>query len=1051
MTARHAALIGVFALCSGCHSSSASDVHVLIPRGDECVGALSTCAGDLDRSTLDVLHRDADDWHVRRFRAERDDASVVVESEGNLQWVVARSVSNAGEIRASAPRVASPAHLSVAGMGHPVEIVVARRAHPSRAVWSYDVRAGSEAAMAAFVTGSVLSTSIIAMWAFVIGMLQLVYATERRNREGALAVVGVAFVQALRATVLQYHWADWWSGDRFLVAYALELMTLPLGLLATARFYGWVAGEAMGALRHRSREAVLLLLVLGGALSYRFGGLKLPVLRASQIMILVTVVVIVTFAWKASKNSAPRERKLVLSGLVAQVAGAIVDLVVAVKGGALFLGIGFAGIGFIVETLCQSAIVAARNSRAHDRVEELVGSLEVSNARIAAANVELKRVDKLKDEFLANTSHELRTPLHGILGLAEVVYSSELNLSAKSKSRLEMVLASGQRLMSLVNELLDFSRLQHDGISLREKEVPLRQAVHMVLAVLSPSADAKGLELVNEVPEGLVVWADEGRLQQVLTNLAGNAVKFTLAGAVRVRASDEAGRIVVEVQDTGIGIPPESLGRIFESFVQGDGSTARQFGGTGLGLTVSRKLVELHGGAIRVTSEPGVGSSFFFDLAASSGALPASSGHGSMVLPLRAPGSEAMASYSAEAFLERLAPRAPAAQNDDPAPGSLGRLLIADDDPVNLEVLRAQLEPQGYEVVSARDGQEALETLQTQGPFDGLLLDVMMPRLTGPEAAQRIREDYPQGTLPILMLTAKTRPEDVVVGLKAGANDYLSKPFHRDELTSRLDLHLDASKTTRALERFVSSALVNLAGEGRPAALTPGQGRGRHVLIGRFAMHGLSEFAARFDESTFFRRMNRIVQVLVEQVELHGGIVETMADEGLCVLFEGDAHGAISTMSHAVRAARDVAGADLSLGAVLHAGHVNVGVVGTGQWVSLRAMGESVLIAGALGRWGVSRGFGLLLTDSVVGKLDERGDMRRIGTARLGDKGRPVTLFEVPLDAGEWPAFDDVVDALEASQFAAVRDALASEPSTEPLAKYLAEAASLREKEVRLV
>jgi class 3 adenylate cyclase len=212
----------------------------------------------------------------------------------------------------------------------------------------------------------------------------------------------------------------------------------------------------------------------------------------------------------------------------------------------------------------------------------------------------------------------------------------------------------------------------------------------------------------------------------------------------------------------------------------------------------------------------------------------------------------------------------------------------------------------------------------------------------------------------------------------------------------------------------------------------------------------LAEFAARLDESAFFRRINRVVQVLVEQVELHGGVVETMVDEGLCVLFEDDAASAMATMSHALRAARDVAGQDLQLGAVLHAGHVNVGVVGTAQWVSLRAMGESVLIAGALGRWGVARGFGVLVTDAVVGKLDERADLRRVGTARLGAQGHPVTLFEVLERAHDAGELDAIVELLERGQFARVNEALAGAVEADPLVRHLAAAAAASEREVAL-
>jgi signal transduction histidine kinase/DNA-binding response OmpR family regulator len=713
--------------------------------------------------------------------------------------------------------------------------------------------------------------------------------------------------------------------------------------------------------------------------------------------------------------------------------------------------------GSFVEFLLLSLALAARIKSLQaqslenaQRVAVLASKAEAATAQLLAeqerTNDELKRVDKLKDEFLANTSHELRTPLHGILGLTEGVLRTSPHLEASNRDRLEMVVASGRRLASLVNDILDFSKLRHQSLILREKDVDLRGAVSLAFSVLSPAAEAKALVLVNEVPTGARVYADESRLQQVLTNLIGNAVKFTSAGSVRVGADREGARVLVSVQDTGVGISPEAQGRIFESFEQGDGSTAREFGGTGLGLAVTKQLVELHGGTVRVSSSPGVGSTFTFDVAAGE--------EGQSVVTPGAPeeGGEALRGsivIRAASLKATVANEVRAAEVGARAPGAM-RLLVADDDPVNLEVLRAQLEPEGHEVVTARDGHQALRALYEHGPFDGVLLDVMMPGMTGPQAASKMRADYPHGSLPIVMLTAKNRPEDVVAGLKAGADDYVGKPFHREELLARLAVHLDASKLTRALERFVSSSLAGLAGEAKAAAVEPGQGRGRNVIVGRIAIHGLAELAARIDETAFFRRLNQVVHVLVEQVDLHGGVVETLADDSLCVLFESDANVAVATMRHAMQAAAAVAGTDLRLGAVLHAGHVNVGGVGSDQWVALRAMGESVLVAGALGRWGVARGFPILVTDAVVGRLDDRERLRQVCTARLGAKGHAVTVFEVGEKGKTAGNFDSLVEWLERGQFGRVQEALAGAVTDDPLVRHLAEAAGAGAREVSL-
>lgn len=1036
-----ACAVVAFSMTLGC---SANDlVSAPLERtGSVCVGSLAAC-GIAPPEGLAEEHRSASDWEVSSFDLRPGDAGeVLVESERNLQFAAVVGADGASW-RTSEARVAVPIHLPLVDVRGPTSVRVARRAYPSRAVWSYQVRVGTPEATATFLTNRVVSTSVIAMWAFVVAALQLVYATSPRNRAGALAVAAAAAVQGLRATAMQFHWASWWSGA-LRAAYALELATIPLGQLATSRFYGWVAGVDFRRPLERAREGALACLVVLAILGTIIPSVWLPTLRLAQAAMVLTVAMLILTVRRIVAHAEPHERRLVVFGFSAQAVGVAVDLAVALRNGPLFLGIGFAGIGFIVETLMQTAVVAARNSRAHDRVEELASTLEVSHARIEAANGELKRLDKLKDEFLANTSHELRTPLHGILGLTESVYASEAALAPKSRARLEMVLASGNRLLSLVNDLLDFSRLQHSALELREKEVPLRQAVNIVLAVLSPLAESKGLELVNEAPEGLSVRADEGRLQQVLTNLVGNAVKFTLEGRVVVRASVDGGRVVVDVVDTGIGIAEESLGRIFESFVQGDGSTSRQFGGTGLGLTVSQKLVELHGGTLRVASEVGVGSTFTFDVALATGEVANSPHLASMAFEASGFGSVAIRAVEAsnEARLELRASvvhaSATGPDESSPAPGSLGRLLVADDDPVNIEVLRAQLEPQGYDVVTARDGQEALDTLEREGPFDGVLLDVMMPRLTGPETAARIRADYPQGTLPIVMLTAKTRPEDVVVGLKAGANDYLSKPFHRDELSTRLDVHLDATRTMKASQRLIRPALARLAGVDDLSELRAGYGRMRTLILVRVTFAGLERLSSRHDEGTFFARIGAVVRALADEGEGAGAVLETVSDDALSLLFEGHMAEEVLELVRGLpeRVASQMPG-ELRIAIAVHAGSAHVGALGTEDWLAVRALGASTMMTAALGRWAVENRFTCVLTDTFVAKLSRRDHLRRVGTARFVESGQPATVFDVLGAAAERFDCDAAVDALERGRFEEVLASLADVPQGDPLVSLL--------------
>lgn len=436
----------------------------------------------------------------------------------------------------------------------------------------------------------------------------------------------------------------------------------------------------------------------------------------------------------------------------------------------------------------QKKIVRARESAERER----------------AVSRRLREVDKLKDEFLANTSHELRTPLYGMIGLAEsLIDGARGELPETAQSDLSMLLASGRRLRRLIDEILDYSKLTHRSLKLDRRPVDLRSVAEVVLTLLRPLAERKAVVLVDSIGPGLPsADADESRLEQILHNLVGNAIKFTEAGTVEISARPAGGdpgaagrgaadQLVVTVEDTGIGIPPGKLDQIFHAFEQADSGIQRSFGGTGLGLTVTRQLVELHGGRIWVESAAGKGTRFHFTLPISP--------------------QEAAESGAAEQRISRLleiepAAAAPLPQGGRPAASApsegASRLLIVDDEPVNLQVLANQLASQGYGVELAKDGREALRRLQER-EFDLVVLDVMMPRMSGYEVCRALRESHPVEKLPVIFLTAKNQVSDLVAGFSAGGNDYLAKPVSKDELLARVRIHLELSKLHRRLTRLV--------------------------------------------------------------------------------------------------------------------------------------------------------------------------------------------------------------------------------------------------------
>ena len=412
-------------------------------------------------------------------------------------------------------------------------------------------------------------------------------------------------------------------------------------------------------------------------------------------------------------------------------------------------------------------------------------------AELTVANQKLTKLDKLKDEFLANTSHELRTPLNSIIGLSEsLIDGAGGHISDYAASNLAMIANSGRRLYSLVSDILDFSQILHDNLNLNLKAVGLREAVEIVLLLCRPLLGNKELCLVNAIAEDLPpVKADENRLQQILYNLVGNAIKFTEQGKVEVRAvaSEIANSCVtLTISDTGIGIPETRRDRIFDSFTQGEGSAARAYEGVGLGLTVTKKLVEYHGGNIWVDSEVGTGSQFSFTLPIAD--------EDNWEQPTKIsvfPENLANLTLASEAKIPALASKVDSESEEKLAAEPLHnyRVLIVDDDPANLQVLINNLSLEHYEVAQASSGQEALGMLANGLDPDIILLDVMMPNMTGFEVAAKLRETYSLDRLPILLLTAKTQVKDIVTGLDVGANDYLSKPISRNELVARIRTH----------------------------------------------------------------------------------------------------------------------------------------------------------------------------------------------------------------------------------------------------------------------
>jgi signal transduction histidine kinase/ligand-binding sensor domain-containing protein/HPt (histidine-containing phosphotransfer) domain-containing protein len=461
--------------------------------------------------------------------------------------------------------------------------------------------------------------------------------------------------------------------------------------------------------------------------------------------------------------------------------------------------------------------------------------LNAQRLKEQAINIRLTRVDKLKDEFLANTSHELRTPLNGIIGLAESLIDGVAgNLPDKATHDLSMVVASGRRLSNLVNDILDFSKLKHHGLQIQTSAIDINSMIDVVFTLSRPTLTTKKLTLISNIAENFpAIKADEDRLQQILFNLIGNAIKFTESGTITVSAQLVGNSnhnvqqfVCIDITDTGIGIAQENLTAIFESFEQISGDEARSQSGTGLGLAVTKQLVELHGGKITVSSQPNSGSTFSFT-------LPVYSADDDKVnnlseLPNRSNeiNNRSKQQLSRLQILDNTLEDLSVNNNQDISPdGSVAsgenrdfRVLIVDDDPINRQVLSNYLLPLQYQLFHASGGKQALTLIHEaseglaagERPFDLILLDIMMPKVSGYEVCRKLREQYSVNELPVIFLTAKNQVLDLVESFSAGGNDYLTKPISKHELLSRVDTHLKLLDINRSLEKQVAERTVEL-------------------------------------------------------------------------------------------------------------------------------------------------------------------------------------------------------------------------------------------------
>lgn len=427
-----------------------------------------------------------------------------------------------------------------------------------------------------------------------------------------------------------------------------------------------------------------------------------------------------------------------------------------------------------VGLIAQALLLSLSLSYRYNQIKQ-----EKEDAQLLAIN-NLVRSEQIKDDLLANVTHELRTPLFGINGLAETALEEFKNTKPNSElvtQNLELIQASGDRLSKLVNDLLDFSSAKDDATYVKFKAVDLHSLVTLVMAVCQPLIGEKKVELREEIdPDLPLIAGDEDRLQQILVNLVSNAIKFTYSGEVVISAELTSDyNVLVKVRDTGIGIHKTDHDTVFKTFEKLP-SKQMNATGIGLGLPLAKRMVEMHRSELKLESELDLGSTFSFNLRVSldqTRAIKSLDIHKKMIR---------RSDYLKQANKEEDIPKLRSEQETT--------ILIVDDDEINRVLMGQQLDE--YNITKCSNGLDALTAVEEKKP-DLILLDLMMPGLNGYEVCQKLRQKFNQIELPIILVTAKNHLEDLTQGFDTGANDYLAKPFHNEELRSRVENQLRLS------------------------------------------------------------------------------------------------------------------------------------------------------------------------------------------------------------------------------------------------------------------
>lgn len=913
----------------------------------------------------------AAEWHVRIDHADVRGAEIV-RTVGRIGTSADSSIAQWRPVFVSIPATPGGGTLDV-------RVALSNYTHSRFGIWADPVVGTTNQLTTLHMAetgGSLVLIGLLLITAIHHFMMFALRSTERET----LWFGSFCAIVAFRTISLSYAIQDLWpTVDAYNV-----LMRIEYGSVALAPLFAVLLVNALvGGLPRVPMQALIGAQVVVALCAATLPAVIVtgPVLNAGQLLFLpggALVVIELARAWLQRRSE---ESAIVLGGYVLLVLCGVSDILSSLQ---IIEAPLLTSWGLALVILSQSFVLARRNELARGRSEDFLDALTTQSAELERKNADLARIDALKDEFLANTSHELRTPLNGIIGLTEAMLDGSAGtLNPRAVQQLNLVVGAGRRLAALVDDVLDFAKLRHHELELRLEPTDVNLHIELALQLTRPLVKAPRVTLRADLASDLApVAADPNRLQQVLLNLIGNAAKYTHDGEIVVSSASEGSSVVVTIRDTGIGIEPDKLERIFQSFEQGDGSVGRRYGGTGLGLTIARELVELHGGHISVVSDPGQGTRFSFTVPVSSGRV----------------------NDGDNVALRRLIEEPPSHEDSPPPSSTLeasafrqANILAVDDDETNLAVLAGQLETEGYHVIRARDAESAIEKVDEGVKIDLAIVDVMMPGTSGYDLCRELRKRFDAAELPVLLLTARTQMQDVLEGFSAGASDYLHKPFSKRELRARVEAHLHVVRANAAYGKFVPRQVLELLGR-TPQDLRLGDTVHRTATVVVFDFASLTGFADDESAPEAISRLNEFFASSSQRIRAAGGVLHGRTSHAMTVIFPGDP---LAAMRVTVRLVREYGGT-LPIYAGVHHGEAIVAAVGDDGQIETSLLGDSERIASRL--LGLTRVFGahVLLSDEVVIALPETHDLKVRKLGRVQTKVRPeATIFHEALDADE--------------------------------------------------